>query len=50
VLTTVVVLARNPTYWHLIPLGRCIEPRLLDLVNTHDFLAGNVVMGIVVTG
>ena len=39
----VIVLASNTTHRYLITLGRGVEPRLLDLINGHHFLARIIV-------
>src|SRR5574344_1501197 len=39
----VIVLARDTAHRYLFALGGCIEPRLLDLINGHHFLARIIV-------
>ena len=40
---TIIILASDTAHWHLVALGGCIEPRLLDLINGHQFLARIIV-------
>ena len=39
----VIVLASDTAHRYLVALGGCIEPRLLDLINGHHFLARIIV-------